>query len=60
MLLCTMLLGLAMVLPGVEAWSLAPFFIGVLATAGGIVLSIRELAIALDPVKAERAALPKE
>jgi hypothetical protein len=37
-----------------------PFFIGVLATATGIALSIRELAIALDPVKAGRAALPKE
>ena len=60
MLFCTMLLGLSLALPGVEAWSLAPFFIGVLATAGGIVLSIRELAIALEPVKAERAALPKE
>ncbi len=60
MLFCTMLLGLSLALPGVEAWSLAPFFIGVLATAGGIALSIRELAIALDRVKAERAALPKE
>jgi hypothetical protein len=60
MLFCTMLLGLSLVLPGMESWSLAPFFIGVLATAGGIALSIRELAIALDPVKAERAALPKE
>jgi hypothetical protein len=60
MLVCTMMLGLSLVLPGVEAWSLAPFFIGVLATAGGIALSIRELALALDPVKAERAALPKE
>ena len=60
MLFCTLVLGLSLVLPGVEAWSLAPFFIGVLATAGAIALSIRELAIALDPVKAERAALPKE
>jgi Protein of unknown function (DUF2721) len=60
MLVCTMLLGLSLALPGVEAWSLVPFFVGVLATAGGIALSIRELAIALDPVKAERAALPKE
>jgi hypothetical protein len=60
MLLCTLMLGLSLALPGVEAWSLAPFFIGVLATAGAIVLSIRELAFALDRVKAERAALPKE
>jgi hypothetical protein len=55
-----MLLGLSLVLPEVEAWALVPFFIGVLATAGAIVLSIRKLAVALDPVKAERAALPKE
>jgi hypothetical protein len=60
MLICTMVLGLSLALPGVEGWSLAPFFAGVLATAGGIVLSIRELAVALDPVRAERAALRKE
>jgi hypothetical protein len=60
MLICTMVLGLSLALPGVEGWSLVPFFAGVLATAGAIVLSIRELAVALDPVRAERAALRKE
>jgi hypothetical protein len=60
MLICTMALGLSLVWPGVEGWSLVPFFAGVLATAGGIVLSIRELGVALDPVRAERAALRKE
>jgi hypothetical protein len=60
MLICTMLLGLSLALPGVEGWSLVPFFVGVLATSGAIVLSIRELAVALDPVRAERAALRKE
>ncbi len=49
---------LAPMFPGEEAWSLAPFFIGVFAIAGAIALSIRELAIALDPVKAERNTLP--
>ena len=54
-----MLLGLPWSCPAWKAWSLVPFFVGVAAMAGGVVLSIRELAVALDPVKAERAALKK-
>ncbi len=58
MLLCIMLLGLSLVFPGMETWSLVPFFFGVVATAGGLLLSIRELIIALDSAKLESEKMP--
>ena len=41
-----MALGGSQLIAGLEAWSLVPFFAGVLATAAGVVLAIRELAVA--------------
>lgn len=60
MRVCMTLLDLSLAPTGVEGWSLVPFFAGVLAPAGAVVLSIRELAVVLDPVRTERAALRKE
>ncbi len=54
MLICILFLGVSLLLPGMESWSLVPFFIGILATASGIAISIHELATALEPAKAEQ------
>jgi hypothetical protein len=57
MLCCSLALGLALVMHGAEGLALALFVVGVALTIIGTAFAIMELAIALEPVKAEKGML---
>jgi hypothetical protein len=57
LLCCSLALGLALVLHGAEALALALFVVGVAFMIAGTALAIKELVIALEPIKAEKGTL---